>query len=74
MLPANWCASFLTLTLDNPWLDERVVAVRKELDFFGQRRNQTRNCYEEFLEGLRAAHAFAKMVVIPAIGLSLAIL
>ena len=47
MSPANWCASFCTPTLDNPWLDECVVAVRKELDFFGQRRHHTRNCYED---------------------------
>ena len=30
MSPANWCASLCTLTLVNPWLDERVSAVREE--------------------------------------------
>ena len=31
-------ASLCTPILVNPWLDERVVAVRKELNFFAQRR------------------------------------
>ena len=101
-----------TPTLANSWLDERVVAVRKELGFLPHRRHHARNWYEdrwgarqcagtarialqlsigsgahvlvaecdsfcdlrECLECVRVDLTFAKMVVMPAIGLSLATL
>ena len=41
--PASLCVSLCTPTLVNPFLDERVVAVRKELNFLAQRQHHARD-------------------------------